>query len=137
MNERQPPMGLTSPTGDAPPASAIPAQPLPAGAVSLEGSWRTTLTEGDSRGLGLMLIRQADDHLTANQGIFPALLLMPGQIELTASVTGSGVTGVWSGFGGEAGAFEWILAPDGCSFSGRWRYGGADGWAGDWTGART
>lgn len=118
-------------SGDPPPAE----HPSPPDALSLDGSWRTALTEDGRQGQGLMLVRQTGGHLVANQGIFPALAGMPGQIELSAAVTGSDVTGAWSGFGGESGAFEWTVSPDGCSFAGRWRSGAGD-WTGDWTGAR-
>jgi hypothetical protein len=90
-------------------------QPQPSGHASFVGSWDTNM--------GQMALQQNGNRLTGTYS-------SSGTVEGT--VTGHYVTGTYTN-GAYEGQFEFTLAPDGNSFTGRWWRSGRDR---PWTGTR-
>lgn len=90
-------------------------QPQPSGLASFAGSWDTNL--------GLMELQQNGNQLSGTYS---------GSATLQGTVTGNYVTGTYTN-GAYAGQFEFTLAPDGNSFTGRWWRPGEDR---PWNGTR-
>jgi hypothetical protein len=134
ISTQQPGQGAQTPEESTQPSEQPASEEPPVGstppASQSQGIWTG---KWESKEWGTMELTQTGGSVTGTY------TWDEGRIDGT--VNGNVLRGIWSESPSyappdDAGDFEFILSPDGNSFTGKWRYGSSGDWEGDWSGER-